>query len=352
MSRSTQQMGGTLAIFLLMAMVAHAQQPTSPPATDPAATTQQPAAATHAQDQAAPEASEEVPVKRRNRFDFGPPKPLVELPATPMLDAEGHQRLDPDGKPLFNPPVRQQRDKHGKPLIDEHGNPVMQTPSQMGYDEKGKKLHSTKEKEPKTVSVSIERGTLTIDGMTGKAGLNYEIKNLRYIYFYAPWIGNIIVSPSPFPGATEQKNAFNDQNLTVTVDEHTIQLSSDKRLLGKKSESAFVAVDRNFKLPSKFPVIGYGETLKPPYAWPGSRENAELKGSVAPPPLPDSLRAVSLQEPCPAGQMRMPAKASSQGEIAQAQPCVPMKRPPPVPAESMPAPAPPAPAATTPPPTA
>jgi hypothetical protein len=263
---------------------------------------------------------------KKNKTEYVGPKTLVELAPTPMLDEEGRQRLDPEGKPMFNPPVRQQRDKRGNPLFDENGKPVMQTPYDMGYDEKGKKIHVKNVKPPKMISVSVQRGILTVDGMAGKAGLNYEIKDLKFIYLYAPWIGITIVSHSPFPGAIEQKNAFDDKTLTVTVDTHKLQLYSDKRLLGKKPESAFVAVDRNFKLPAQFPVIGYGETLKPPYAWPGSRENAALKGPIAPPPLPVNLRPVTLLQPCPPGQMRMPGKTPLPGENLPPQPCVPIQK--------------------------
>jgi hypothetical protein len=259
---------------------------------------------------------------KKNKTEYVGPKTLVELAPTPMLDEEGRQRVDPEGKPMFNTPVRQQRDKRGNPLFDDNGKPVMQTAQDMGYDDKGKKIHVKAVKPPKMISVSIERGILTVDGMAGKAGLNYEIKDLKFIYLYAPWIGITIVSHSPFPGAIEQKNAFDDKTLSVTVDTHKLQLYSDKRLLGKKTESAYVAVDRSFKLPSQFPVIGYGETLKPPYAWPGSHENAALHGSVAPPALPTNLRPVTLLQPCPPGQMRMPGRTPLPGESLPPQPCV------------------------------
>jgi hypothetical protein len=278
---------------------------------------------------AAPETAEE-PIRnkyykptagKKNKFEYVGPKDVVELAPAPMLDQEGRQRLDPDGKPMFNPTIRQQRDKRGNPFFDEQGKPVMQTASDPGYDDKGKKIHGKKEKPARMVSVAIERGTLTVDGMTGKAGLNYDIKDLKFIYIYTPWIGTTIISPTTFPGSIEQKNAFNDKTLTVTVEEHTLQIYSDKRLLDKKPESAFVAVDRSFKIPSTFPVMGYGETLKPPYAWPGSKENAVLKGSVPPPPLPASIRAVSLLQPCPAGQMRMPGRTLMPGESVAPPPC-------------------------------
>ena len=342
MSRMQHLSSGALTATLILAVISAcplaAQQPVwtkpnpastpdSTPATPPPAAsspTSAPAPQTYDQP-AAGKYRKPIPGKK-NKLEYIGPKDVVELAPTPMLDQEGRQRLDPEGKPMFNPPVRQQRDKHGNPLFNEQGRPVMQTASDLGYDEKGKKIHGKKEKHEKAVSVAIERGTLTVDGMTGKAGLNYDIKDLRYIYLYAPWIGITIVSQTKFAGSIEQKNAFKDNNLTVTVEDHTLQLSSDKRLLSKKPESAFVAVDRDFKLPSSFPVMGYGETLKPPYAWPGSRENVALKGAVAPPPLPPSIRPVTLLQPCPPGQMRMPGKTPLPGENVPSQPCVVIPR--------------------------
>jgi hypothetical protein len=249
------------------------------------------------------------------------PTTVVELPPTPMLDEEGKQRQAPDGKLMFNPPVRQQRDKKGHPLFDAQGIPVMQTKDNLGFDENGKKLHASKEKPPKTVSVSISRGTLTVDGMTVKAALNYEIKDLKYIYFYVPGIGTTVVSNDPFPGAVEQKHAFDDKTLTVTVFEHVLQLSSDNRLLGKTPESAFVLVDKSFSVPTKFPVMGYGPIRVAPYAWPGSKGNEELKGAVEAPPLPADLRPALLLQPCPPGQMR---SAVLPGQTAAPRPCVPI----------------------------
>jgi len=262
---------------------------------------------------------------KKNKIEYVGPKTLAELAPTPMLDDEGRQRIDPEGKPMFNPALKQQRDKRGNPLFDEYGRPVMQTESEKGYDEKGKKIHVKVVKPPKMISVSVERGILTVDGMPGKAGLNYEIKDLKFIYLYAPWIGITVVSHSPFPGAIVQKNAFDDKTLTVTIEDHKIQLYSEKRLLGKKPEDAYVAVDRNFKLPTRSPVMGYGDTLKEPYVWPGSKENAATKGPVAPPPLPTNLRPTLAMAPCPSGQMRMPGKTPLPGENLPPQPCIPIQ---------------------------
>ena len=251
------------------------------------------------------------------------PNTVIVLPPSPMLDEEGRQRLDPDGQPMFNAAVRQQRDKKGHPLFDDKGKPVFQTASDRGYDEHGKKIKVVKEKEPKMIPVSIARGTFTVDGMIGKAELNYNIADLKFIYLYAPGIGTLVVSNRPFTGSKEEKNAFNQKTLTVTTGDHTLQVGSDNFILGKKPSSAFVLVDRDFRLPSPYPVVGYGGLVKAPYVWPGSHENAELKGAfVKPPPIPVNLQPVLLLPPCPEGQMRRSAPPVLPGQKAEPQPCV------------------------------
>jgi hypothetical protein len=222
--------------------------------------------------------------------------------------------------------VKQQRDKKGHPLFDDNGKPVFQTKNDKGYDEHGKKIKVQKEKEPKKIPMSVARGTMTVDGMTGKAALNYDIADLKFVYLYAPGIGVAIVSSEPFQGAVEQKNAFNGKTLTVNIGEHTLQLASEKLLLGKKTESAYVMVDRQFTLPSRFPVMGYGTVMKPPYQWPGSKQNGKEAdiADYAPPP-PSDLLPTQLLSPCPTGQMRKPAAPALPGQTAPVQPCVPIK---------------------------
>ena len=272
------------------------------------------------------EATTDKKSKKSKKEVYTGPTTIVELAPTPMLDEQGMQRLDPDGKPMWNPPVKQQRDKKGHPLFDEAGKPVFQTKTELGYDEHGKKIKSKKEKEPKKIPVSVARGTMTVDGMTGKAALNYDIADLHFIYLYAPGIGVAIVSNEPFQGAVEKKNAFNQKTLTVNIGEHTLQLFSEKILLGKKPASAYVMVDRTFTLPSKFPVMGYGTVRKAPYQWPGSKQNgkdAEI-ADYAPPP-PADLLPTQLLSPCPSGQMRKPGPQVLPGQTAPVQPCVPIK---------------------------
>lgn len=267
-----------------------------------------------------------APAKVKHGKDvYTGPTTIVILPPTPMLDGEGKQRVDPDGKLMFNPPVQQIRDKKGHPVFDSNSKPVFQTATNLGYDQKGKKIAIKKEKPPRMTPISISAGTLTVDGWTGKARLNYDIADLKFIYLYAPGVGTTIVSANPFPGAKEQPAAFNDKSLKITVDGHPIELASEKRLLGKKPRSAWVAVDRGFLLPARFPVFGYGTTIKAPYAWPGSKESALSKGPIEPPPLPAEVMPTLLLTPCPAGMMRQARAPVLPGQRAPSQPCVPIQ---------------------------
>jgi hypothetical protein len=313
--------------LLVVAQIIAAQDPTPAAATGAPVQTAVPAATPQA---AASQAAMPAPNAKKGKakkVEYTGPNTVIVLPPTPMLDEEGKQRLDPDGQLMFNPSVKQQRDKKGHPLFDGNGKPVFQTATELGYDEHGKKLHVHKEKPPKMTPVSISRGTFTVDGMIGKAELNYNIPDFKYIYLYAPGIGTLVVSNDPFQGAKEQRNAFDDKTLTVTTGDHKLQVASDKRLLGKKPESAFVLVDRAFTLPSKYPVVGYGTVLKAPYMWPGGRPNEALAGAfVEPPPIPVNLKPVLLLPPCPTGQMRKPAPPVLPGQVAPEQPCVPIPK--------------------------
>jgi hypothetical protein len=271
----------------------------------------------------APHPEQKSSKHKSKKDEYTGPNTIVELAPTPMLDEEGKQRLDPDGKPMFNAAIKQQRDKYGHPLFEENGKPVMQTATDLGFDEHGKKLHAEKTKAPKMVPVNVSRGILSVDGMAARAALNYDIPDFKYLYIFAPGVGTVVVSNEPFPGATAQQKGFDDKVLTVMVGEHVLQLASDQRLLAKEPKVAYVLVDREFVLPSRSPVMGYGPVRKSPYVWPGAKPNAAIAG-VDVPPVPESMLPTLLLKPCPAGQMRKPAPRVLPGQTAPDQPCIPI----------------------------
>jgi hypothetical protein len=323
MARKTMTIAKALSVAVLAGVVCGATQAQTAPQT-PSPASSAPSANTP-QTTPAPPAKPPVAPAKKGKEQYTGPTAIVVLPPTPMLDGEGKQRVDPDGKLMFNPAVKQMRDKKGHPVFDESGKPVFQTATDLGYDEKGKKLVAKKEKPPKMTPVSISAGTLTVDGWTGKARLNYDVADLKFLYIYAPGIGTTIVSQNQFPGSKEQPGAFNQKTLKITVDGHAIELYSEKPMLGKKPESAWVVVDRNFSLPSKFPVLGYGAAVKSPYVWPGAKETAASKGPIQAPPLPTDVRPTLLLAPCPVGMMRAAAPPALPGQKAPEQPCVPIK---------------------------
>jgi hypothetical protein len=252
------------------------------------------------------------------------PTEVITLAPTPMLDEEGKQLLDPDGNPMFNAPVTQMRDKQGHPMFDASGKPVFRTAKDAGYDARGKKIPVKKEKVVKKEPVVISRGTFTVDGMIGKAELNYTIPDFKFIYLYVPGLGTVIVSNVQFPGGTLQKDAFRNNSLKLNIEDHDLELASDRQIIGKQGHPlpAYIEVDRDFRLPSKFPAVGFGTTTAAPYAWPGAKRNTQLAGTIKPPPTPKNLLPAELLAKCPDGQMRMPAPPVLPGEVAPEQPCV------------------------------
>lgn len=185
-------------------------------------------------------------------------------------------------------------DKSGKPLLTPDGKTIA-----VQYNAKGKAIKLNKVKLPKTHPIAIVSGTLTVDGWTGKAQLNYDIPDLKYIYLSSPAVGTVIISQQAFVGSTEQKDAFHDNTLTVKDGDHLLQLASDKPLLGKKNAPAWVKVDADYTNDARYPVMGFGATSSAPYEWPGAKvikKTPEQLKSRAP-PLPASM-VPKFAEPC------------------------------------------------------
>jgi hypothetical protein len=151
-----------------------------------------------------------------------------------------------------------------------------------------KSKKAKKEKPPKQIPVTVEHGVLTVDGWAGKADLNYQIADFKYFYLWAPGVGTVVVSTQIFPGSKYQAGCFDGGTLTVAAEGHQLQLTSDRRLLGKKPEGAYVRVDPDAEAPSRYPQVGYGDSFKAPYAWPGSLADTHRNPNA--PPLPDALK--------------------------------------------------------------
>jgi hypothetical protein len=157
------------------------------------------------------------------------------------------------------------------------------------------KMKPVKEKPPKLLPVNIVHGELTVDGLIAKAGLNFQIADLKFFYIWVPGLGTAIVSNQPFPGAKIQANALEGKVLTVNADGHQLQLACDQPLIYEKNTKAkpkpismFVAVDRSFDRGSAYPEFGYGTVVKAPYTWPGTLVDQHPNANA--PALPSNLR--------------------------------------------------------------
>jgi hypothetical protein len=240
-----------------------------------------------------------------------PPDESAQAAGTPQLNDDGSPKLDAAGNPITTP-----------------APPPPPPPCVPAKHHKCPKIKKKKkEKPPKVEPANISRGIFTVDGVIGKAALNYNIPDLKFIYFYAPGLGAVVISDNKFSGAVEQKNAFNGHTLTVTVaGNHVMQLYSDDVMLSKRStagkvskenkkaESAFILYNATFTLPTKFPIVGYGNKPDAPYIWPGSKMNGITKG-IDPdaPPVPTVLTPKLAANPCPTGQVLINAPPAPKG---------------------------------------
>jgi len=186
-----------------------------------------------------------------------------------------------------------------------------------GQDPGKGKVKVCRIKLPKMTPVNITDGTLTVNGMIAKVGLNYQIADLKYLYFWVPGLGIVTVTDKPFPGAKEQLAAFHSKGLTVKLNDQIIELYSDNFLLknDKKPLSAWVALDPTLTTPVddphfRSPVFGWGVTPGAPYTWPGSMPTDPKKHALAP-PVPVNLRPV-IVKPVPVTiSSALPAKTTS-----------------------------------------
>lgn len=143
------------------------------------------------------------------------------------------------------------------------------------------------------ISTQITNGILTVDGLVVKARLNYDIHNAPYLYFFLPGTGTVIVSREHIPNSAPEKGGFHGSVMTVTAFGHTIELTSDNPITTGKPETAWVTSDNDYTHADRTPMMGFGDTLYAPYAWPGAKPFKPAADSglarYNPPPLPASL---------------------------------------------------------------
>lgn len=195
--------------------------------------------------------------------------------------------------------LKLQGDEIVAPTLDANGKPIELAPCARKDKECQKKRKALLHR--KKVGMKIENGTLTVDGWTGKARLNYDISEIKFLYVSIPGQGTVIASMEQFPNSQPQKNALEGKTLTIkTTGDHLVQISSDENLVDKKDHVIYVAMDSGYTEPGRFPTIGYGSTAKAPYNWPGVRplrEN-ESRISAKAPPLPTGMTVSQMKLPC------------------------------------------------------
>ncbi len=111
----------------------------------------------------------------------------------------------------------------------------------------------------------VDRGVLTVNGMTVKTGLNFRVADLRYLFVDVPGAGTAVISDRPFAGAREQKSAFRGGMLTVVAGESRVQLSAARKVHG--NGSVYVRLDRVSRSGSRVPEIGYGSAAMSRVTW-------------------------------------------------------------------------------------
>lgn len=149
--------------------------------------------------------------------------------------------------------------------------------------------------------LTIQRGVLTVDGLTVKTGLSFRVSDMKYMYVYVPGAGTTVIAERPFSGAREQKSAFRGKTLTVSAGGNRLQLTAANRMRG--SRSAYVRFDRGNVAGVGVPMVGFGEAALAPAVWApdgGEMWNGRRRVRVS----GRRLRTAKLCRPSPHGRER------------------------------------------------
>ncbi len=114
----------------------------------------------------------------------------------------------------------------------------------------------------------VDSGVLTVDGLTVRTGVELRVANLHYLYVGLPGVGTAVVAERTFAGATEERNAFHGNALTVMAGGSRVQLTAANRLRG--AHTAYVRFERGVGPRGGRPEIRFGDAALVPAVWGGA----------------------------------------------------------------------------------
>ena len=155
----------------------------------------------------------------------------------------------------------------------------------------------------KRLFLQVRDGSLTVDGLTAKVQLNYDVRDQGYLYFYMPGEGTAIVSLVSMSDSQLVSHAIQGSRMEFAAGGHDFKLDSAVPLLpnstkgfkgGKDAKvDVYVRFDREANHLARTPLFGYGETTRAPYNWPYSLPQDRVASDVPvrrdAPPLPVSV---------------------------------------------------------------
>jgi hypothetical protein len=140
----------------------------------------------------------------------------------------------------------------------------------------------------------VRDGVYTVDGMTAKVKLNYDVNGVNFLYLFVPGVGTAVVSVLPDPQAVVTEAKLHEDVLSFTVGEHRFTLSGVALASNKGTAPThlYVKLDRTAWQLSRRPMVGFGNLAEGPYVWPGALPaptQAQADPVPVAPPVPANL---------------------------------------------------------------
>lgn len=113
----------------------------------------------------------------------------------------------------------------------------------------------------------LQNGRITINNQEQPGTFSTVLSNFKFLYFYVPGQGLLIVSDKQFGHAIEA-GAFEDRQLHFYSSGIEFKLTSSTQILDEASKPVWVYYDPSFAVDVKSIMFGYGDTESAPYDWP------------------------------------------------------------------------------------